>query len=70
MKSAGAWLAIPFGLAALTEELFFRGYLFAALHRRPGLLVVIVVTGVLFGVMHSVIGGSMGHTTFPPRCSA
>src|SRR5262249_4283234 len=53
-------LAMPLGLAALTEELFFRGYLFSALQRTAKPWTVIVVTGVLFGVMHSVIGGSLG----------
>jgi ABC-2 type transport system permease protein/sodium transport system permease protein len=60
MKSAGMVLAVPLALAAVTEELFFRGYLFAALQRLVRPLTVIVVTAVLFGVMHSIIGGSIG----------
>ena len=59
-QSAGPILTVPLGLAALTEELFFRGYLFAALQRAVRPMTAIVVTGVLFGVMHSVIGGSLG----------
>jgi ABC-2 type transport system permease protein/sodium transport system permease protein len=65
-QSAGPVMALPLGLAALTEELFFRGYLFSALQRVAKPWTVIIVTGVLFGLMHSVIGGSLGSEQILP----
>jgi ABC-2 type transport system permease protein/sodium transport system permease protein len=47
-------------IAAVTEELFFRGYLFAALRARAGAAVTIGVTAVLFGVTHVFLGGALG----------
>lgn len=39
-------------LAPIAEELIFRGYLFGTLRRISGLVVAIVVTSILFGVVH------------------
>ncbi len=45
---------------AVVEELFFRGYLWAALERHTSSLWTLVFTSVLFGVAHVVMGGMLG----------
>jgi sodium transport system permease protein len=47
-------------VAAVAEELFFRGYLFAALRARSGPAVTIGVTAVLFGLTHVFNAGALG----------
>ena len=47
-------------VAALTEELFFRGFLFRALAGRCGAWVTIGVTALLFGLTHVFLGGALG----------
>ena len=59
-REHGALLLIATIAAAVSEELFFRGYLFAALRPRSGALVTIGVTAVLFGVAHVFLGGALG----------
>lgn len=54
----GSWgaaayaLATTLGPAAMWEELAFRGYIFAVLRERFGAIVPLVVTSVLFGLVH------------------
>jgi ABC-2 type transport system permease protein/sodium transport system permease protein len=59
-SAAGPLLVATTITAAVTEELFFRGYLFAALRARTGPLVTIGVTAALFGVAHVFLGGALG----------
>jgi sodium transport system permease protein len=59
-SAAGPLLLVTTITAAVTEELFFRGYLFAALRARSGPLVTIGVTAVLFGIAHVFLGGALG----------
>jgi ABC-2 type transport system permease protein/sodium transport system permease protein len=59
-SAAGPLLLMTTVVAAVTEELFFRGYLFAALRARTGPFVTIAVTAVLFGVAHVFLGGAVG----------
>jgi ABC-2 type transport system permease protein/sodium transport system permease protein len=59
-SAAGPLLLATTIAAAVTEELFFRGYLFAALRARTGPLVAIGVTALLFGVAHVFLGGAIG----------
>ncbi len=56
----GPLLLLTTVIAALTEELFFRGYLFAALRARSGPVVTVGVTAALFGVTHVFLGGALG----------
>jgi ABC-2 type transport system permease protein/sodium transport system permease protein len=57
---AGPLMLVTAVIAALTEECFFRGYLFAALRARSGAAVTIGVSAVLFGVTHVFLGGALG----------
>jgi sodium transport system permease protein len=59
-SAVGPLLLLTTITAAVTEELFFRGYLFAALRMRSGPLVAIGVTALLFGVAHVFLGGALG----------
>jgi sodium transport system permease protein len=59
-SAAGPLLLLTTITAAVTEELFFRGYLFAALRTRARPLVAIGVTALLFGVAHVFLGGALG----------
>ena len=45
-------MGIVAGVGPLSEELFFRGFLFARLARVAGVLPALVVSSLLFGVMH------------------
>jgi ABC-2 type transport system permease protein/sodium transport system permease protein len=47
-------------IQALLEELFFRGYLFAALRRQLSAMASITITAALFGLLHVVMGGALG----------
>lgn len=49
-----AWLMSAFGvlIAPFVEELFFRGLLFPALARHTGAIVSLIMTSVLFGLVH------------------
>ena len=51
----GAYMMAVFGLtlAPLVEELFFRGFLYAALARRWGVALGVVVTSALFALIHA-----------------
>src|SRR5947209_616162 len=59
-RQHGTLLLITTIVAAVVEEIFFRGYLFAALRARSGALVTIGVSAVLFGVAHVFLGGALG----------
>lgn len=59
-RTHGTLLLLSTIVAAVTEELFFRGYLFAALRARSGPLVTIGASAVLFGVAHVFLGGPLG----------
>jgi ABC-2 type transport system permease protein/sodium transport system permease protein len=59
-RESGALLLIATIAAAVSEELFFRGYLFTALRARAGPLVTIGVTAALFGMAHVFLGGALG----------
>jgi len=49
-------------LAPLVEETIFRGFLYPVLARRAGVFMGVVLTGALFGLMHSYqLGGNKGH---------
>lgn len=54
-STAAAWMMATFGtlIAPFCEELFFRGLLFPVLVRRIGLFAGIVLTSVLFALIHS-----------------
>jgi membrane protease YdiL (CAAX protease family) len=45
--------AFAVSLGPLMEELFFRGFLYPVLARRTGVVWAILLTGLLFGVIHS-----------------
>jgi uncharacterized protein len=53
--ASDAWLMTVFGvfIAPLAEEVLFRGLLFPALTRRTGALASMLVTSLLFGVVHA-----------------
>lgn len=53
--STDAWMMSIFGvfIAPFAEEVFFRGLLFPALSRRVGVVVGLVITALLFGVVHA-----------------
>jgi ABC-2 type transport system permease protein/sodium transport system permease protein len=59
-EEAGSFLLFATIVAAVTEELFFRGYLFSALRARSGGWVTVGVTAVLFGITHVFLGGALG----------
>jgi membrane protease YdiL (CAAX protease family) len=49
-------------MAPLVEETIFRGFLYPVLARRAGVFVGVLLTGILFGLMHSYqLGGNKGH---------
>jgi membrane protease YdiL (CAAX protease family) len=52
---ADAWCMTVFGvlIAPFAEEVFFRGLLFPALARHTGALLSLLLTGLLFGAVHS-----------------
>jgi sodium transport system permease protein len=53
-------------LSAVVEEFFFRGFLFTALARvMPGVATVLL-TALLFGLLHVVMGGALGTFRFWP----
>jgi sodium transport system permease protein len=55
-----AWIVITFGfLPAISEELFFRGYLFGALRARLGGLGTVAISSILFGLFHLVATDSL-----------
>jgi ABC-2 type transport system permease protein/sodium transport system permease protein len=58
--AAGPLFLVMAVTAAITEELFFRGYLFRALRARSGPLVTIGVSAILFGIAHVFLGGALG----------
>jgi sodium transport system permease protein len=58
--AAGWWMLIPFIVAAILEELFFRGLLFNALKAHAGPLVTIGASALLFGLTHVMLPGSLG----------
>ncbi len=60
MHTSPLLLAATFGSQAAVEELYFRGYLFAALRRHLSAWMTITVTSVLFGLLHVVMGGAFG----------
>src|SRR5207302_8148612 len=65
-QSAGPVVLLSMIMAAVLEELFFRGFLFNALRARAGPWVTIGVTGVLFGLTHVFLGGALGlHRLLP-----
>jgi len=51
---------------AIVEEIFFRGFLFSALRRVMPALATVLVTALLFGLMHVVTGGPFGTLRFWP----
>lgn len=55
-----AMLIATLVIQAVVEELFFRGYLWEALDRRASAFWTIVLTSVLFGLAHVVMGGVLG----------
>ncbi len=59
-EEAFVWLMLSFMTQAAVEELFFRGYLFAALRATQGPLVTIGLTAALFGFFHVFAGGALG----------
>lgn len=65
-------ILIPFGLlvavviAAIVEELFFRGFLFSALEKTAPAWATILLTTLLFGILHVVTGGPLGTMRFWP----
>jgi sodium transport system permease protein len=60
LRSAGGLFSATLAIAALSEEYFFRGYLFSALARAMRPAGVVVLTAVLFGLMHGLLGGGLG----------
>ena len=55
------WLMSAFGvlIAPFAEEVFFRGLLFPALSRRAGALAALLLTSLLFGIVHAEqLGGA------------
>ena len=61
----GAWLgllAAIWPLAALMEEMVFRGYALTLLRRRWGAPVAVVATSVAFGLMHLLNPGASAQT--------
>ena len=57
---APALMLVTMIIAAITEELFFRGYLFSALRARTNAAVTIAVTAILFGLTHVFHAGALG----------
>jgi len=55
-----AVMAVSFALQGILEESFFRGYLFNSLRSLAKPWMTIVGTGLLFGLLHLVMGGAMG----------
>lgn len=54
-----AIFAVSFG--PLMEELFFRGFLYPVIERRAGMFVAIVITSILFGLIHAAqLGFALG----------
>ena len=54
------WIVLAFAiLPAIFEELTFRGYLFTAVKEASGPRTAIVVSSVLFGLFHLVLGNSL-----------
>jgi membrane protease YdiL (CAAX protease family) len=53
--TAGAYMMAVFGVtfAPLVEELFFRGFTYAALARRFGMIAGVLITSALFAVIHT-----------------
>ncbi len=66
MRDAGLAMTIPLGLAAVSEEFFFRGYLFTALSRANKPLTTIVLTAGIFGLMHCLAQGDLGKEQLLP----
>jgi ABC-2 type transport system permease protein/sodium transport system permease protein len=60
MREAGPLGAMPLIVAAVCEELFFRGFLFQSLRRVCGPGLTITVTSLLFGLTHAALGGAVG----------
>lgn len=54
-STLGAWMMAVFGtvVAPFCEELFFRGLLFPVLLRRLGMFMAVLVTAVLFALIHA-----------------
>lgn len=54
-RPSDAYLLVAFAvtLGPLMEELFFRGFLYPVIARRIGAVPAILITGVLFGAVHS-----------------
>jgi hypothetical protein len=54
-RPSDAYLVAAFAvtLGPLMEELFFRGFLYPVLARRTGAAAGVLITGVLFGLIHS-----------------
>lgn len=53
--TAGAYMMTVFGVtfAPLVEELFFRGFMYAALARRLGMMAAVLITAALFAFIHT-----------------
>jgi membrane protease YdiL (CAAX protease family) len=51
---------------AILEEWFFRGYLFGALRRRLSACRTVLVTAILFGLMHVLFRMEIGYARFLP----
>ena len=71
MRQASESAGLPLMLAtmivaAISEELFFRGYLFSALRARTGAVVTIGVSAVLFGLTHVFHAGALGLDRLAP----
>jgi uncharacterized protein len=58
-REAGIMSVIAVTLAPFMEELFFRGFLYPVLVRRIGTLAAILLTSVLFGLLH---GAQLGYS--------
>lgn len=60
--TALALMAMSVLLAPLVEETLFRGFLYPVLARRAGVIWGVLLTGALFGLMHSYqLGGNKAH---------
>ncbi len=53
--TTGAYMMAIFGVsfAPLVEELFFRGFMYAALARRLGVMAAVLITAALFALIHT-----------------
>src|SRR5206468_3482416 len=63
------WLPLMIAMlivSAVVEEIFFRGFLFSALERVMQPLATVLLSALLFGLLHVVMGGPFGTFRFWP----